>query len=493
MTDILLIIIAVLLAASLILLIIIYSKIRKPGILLNEELKRLGSALEDNFLRSREEASRSARDSREELAGNFKVFSSDIIQRNSELQEKQARHLNMYTEITDKLKASTEQKLAGIMELTGEKQDELRGKLEDIFRVNRKEQREIFDAFKEKIGNEINNFLQSQRESFNAVLNSQREFRESTDNSMDKIRLSMEASIKSMMEDNGIQLDKMRETVDQKLGKALDKRLAQSFTMVSRNLEEVQKGLGEMQVLASGVGDLKKVLSNVKTRGIIGEYQLANIIDNLLTPDQYEANAQVVPGSSRFVEFAVKLPGKTDSGMPVYLPIDSKFPSEDYESLLKAYDAGDKTAIELFVRNISNKIKSFARDISGKYISPPHTTDFAIMFLPFEGLYAECLRIPGLFEEIKNSAKVIITGPTTLTAVLSSLQVGFRTLAIEKRTSEVWGILAEVKSEFTKFAETLTKARDKIRLADNELKNLIGTRSNQMMRRLDKVDKLPEK
>lgn len=286
-------------------------------------------------------------------------------------------------------------------------------------------------------------------------------------------------------------LEKMRETVDEKLHKTLEERLGQSFKIVSERLEAVQKGLGEMQTLATGVGDLKKVLSNVKTRGILGEVQLGNILEQIMAPEQYETNVKTKEGSNDHVEFAIKLPGKDDSGKCVYLPVDAKFPQEDYVRLQTAYDNGDTAGIESANKSFVNSIKKFARDISDKYIDPPNTTDFGIMFLPIEGLFAEVVRQPELLALLQRDFKIIVTGPTTLAAMLNSLQMGFKTLAIQKRSSEVWQILGAVKTEFGKFGGVLEKAQRKLNEANKELDSLVGTRTKMMLSKLKKVETMP--
>lgn len=283
----------------------------------------------------------------------------------------------------------------------------------------------------------------------------------------------------------------MRETVDEKLHKTLETRLGESFKLVSERLELVQKGLGEMQTLATGVGDLKKVLSNVKTKGVLGEYQLENILEQLLTVDQFAKNVKTKRGSNDMVEFAVKIPNKADSAKILWLPIDAKFPSQNYEALMAAYESGDVAEIESCKRGLEQTIKSFAKDIKTKYIDPPNTTDFAIMFLPFEGLYAEVLRISGLFESIQREHKITIAGPTTISAFLSSLQMGFRSLAVEKRTSEIWEILGAVRTEFGKFGEVLEKTKNKLDQASREIDNA-GVRSRAIERKLRDVQTIPQ-
>ena len=303
---------------------------------------------------------------------------------------------------------------------------------------------------------------------------------------LENIRTTMEKKIGDLTEDNSRQLEKMRQTVDEKLQKTLEDRISQSFKLVSERLEQVYKGLGEMQNLAAGVGDLKKVLSNVKTRGILGEVQLGAILEQILSPDQYETDVKTRPGSTERVEFAVKLPGDDDGG-PVWLPIDAKFPGDAYARLNDAYETGDKALIDAAYKNLEKVIKSEAKDIKTKYVEPPYTTDFAIMFLPFEGLYAEVVR-HGLIEVLQKEYKVNIAGPTTMAALLNSLQMGFRTLAIQKHSSEVWEVLGAVKTEFNNFGNVLEKARSRIKQADDELEKLIGTRTNAIIRKLRSVE-----
>jgi len=293
--------------------------------------------------------------------------------------------------------------------------------------------------------------------------------------------------LERMREDNARRLEEMRRTVDEKLQKTLDARLEQSFSQVSQRLEQVYKGLGEMQTLASGVGDLKKVLSNVKTRGILGEIQLGAILEQILSPEQYAANVCTRPGSANVVEYAVRLPG--DGNGTVWLPIDAKFPGDCYGELMDAYDAGDPERIAAAGKTLEIRIKGCAKDIRDKYIDPPHTTDFAILFLPFEGLYAEVVR-RNLVEPLAREYKINIAGPTTMAALLNSLQMGFRTLAIQRRSSEVWEVLGAVKSEFGKFRVVLEKAQERLRLAGNELDQLIGTRTRAIERRLREVQEV---
>jgi DNA recombination protein RmuC len=293
-----------------------------------------------------------------------------------------------------------------------------------------------------------------------------------------------------MIKTTELRLERMRETVDEKLHKTLEERLGKSFEMVTQQLLVVQKGLGEMQNIASGVGDLKKVLSNVKTRGVLGEIQLGNILEEIMSREQYDTNVKTKKGSDAIVEFAIKLPGKDNNDGSVYLPIDAKFPQEDYVRLQTAYEAGDPVAVEVSLKALLQAVKKFAKDISTKYIDPPHTTDFGIMFLPIEGLFAEVVRQPDMIAFLQREYKIVVTGPTTLAAMLNSLQMGFKTLAIQKRSSEVWNVLAAVKKEFNTFGGVLEKAQKKLNEANNEIENLVGTRTRIMQSKLKTVEQL---
>ena len=300
----------------------------------------------------------------------------------------------------------------------------------------------------------------------------------------------MRVKQEEMIKTTELRLERMRETVDEKLHKTLEERLGKSFEMVTKQLLVVQKGLGEMQTIASGVGDLKKVLTNVKTRGVLGEIQLGNILEEIMAPDQYESNVKTKLGSDALVEYAVKLPGRNLQDKSLYLPIDAKFPQEDYVRLQSAYEAGDSVAVEVSLKALLQAVKKFAKDISTKYIDPPNTTDFGIMFLPVEGLFAEVVRQPDTIAFLKREYKIVVTGPTTLAAMLNSLQMGFKTLAIQKRSSEVWNVLAAVKKEFSTFGGVLEKAQKKINEANNEIENLVGTRTRMMQSKLKNVEQL---
>ena len=315
-------------------------------------------------------------------------------------------------------------------------------------------------------------------------------FSESNERRMEALRQSVEDRLRSLQEDNAARLEHVRVTVDERLQGTLETRLGESFRVVSERLEQVHRGLGEMQVLAAGVGDLKKVLTNVKTRGTWGEVQLGALLEQVLAPAQYESNVATKSGSTDRVEFAIKLPGRDVSDAGVWLPVDAKFPIEDYQRLLDAQERGEPLLVEEAARAIEARLKIEARSIHDKYVAPPHTTDFAFLYLPIEGLYAEALRRPGLADLLQREWRVSLAGPTTLSALLNSLQMGFRTLAIEQRSAEVWAVLGAVKTEFGKFGEALAHTRKKL----DEASNSIGkaeTRTRQLSRKLKEVEALP--
>jgi DNA recombination protein RmuC len=397
-----------------------------------EELKNENGSLRSELLEElknqRQENSAIAREDRQELNQSFQIFRSELAQALEKLSANQSQE-------AEKARANLKSAL--------------------------KEFQEAFDK-------SVRSFNELQREKFSQLELKQNRLVESTEK----------------------RLDQMRETVDEKLQKTLNERLGQSFEQVGKQLESVQKGLGEMQSLAQDVGGLKRVLSNVKMRGGIGEVQLAMLLENILAPDQYEPNVKTKAGSDALVEFAIKLPGKDESKSHIWLPIDAKFPKEVYEHLQNAFDEAEPNAIELAQRTLEATIKKMAKDISEKYLDPPNTTEFAIMFLPFEGIYAEVVRKASLLEEIQRNYRVLITGPSTLAAILNSLQMGFKTLAIERRSSEVWQILGAVKTEFEKFGGLLAKAQKNIQTGLNQLDQVKGVRTRAIQRKLKKVESL---
>ena len=332
----------------------------------------------------------------------------------------------------------------------------------------------------------------SQNENLSKVTGGIKELTETNEARIERMRSAIDHQLKVLTEGNEKKLDQMRLTVDEKLQSTLERRLGESFKLVSERLEAVQRGLGEMQTLASGVGDLKRVLTNVKARGTWAEVQLGSLLEQILTPDQYARNVQVKPGSRETVEYAVCMPGPADTpGSRLWLPIDSKFPQEDYLRLLEASDRADAEASGKAIASLLRSVQASAKEISEKYVSPPDTTDFAIMFLPTEGLYAELLRQPGQVEEMQNRYRVVPAGPTTLAAILSSIRMGFQTLALEKRSHEVWSILAAVKTEFSKFGEVLSRVKKQLAAASTTIEQT-EIRTRAMTRKLRDVEQLPE-
>lgn len=332
-----------------------------------------------------------------------------------------------------------------------------------------------------------NQFSRAQQEKMDNLESRFKTFSLENEQKLDLIRKSVETKLTYIQEDNNKQLEEMRKTVDEKLQNTLEEKMNKSFELVNQRLEQVYKGLGEMQTLAVGVGDLKKVLTNVKTRGIVGEIQLGAILSEILAPEQYDENVATKKGSKNVVEFAVKLPAEDDSF--IYLPIDSKFPGDTYAALRDAIDDGDRTKIELAVKALTTTIKNEAKDIRDKYIDPPNTTEFAIMFLPFEGLYSEVVN-SGLVEVLQRQYKVNVAGPSTMAALLNSLQMGFKTLAVQQRSAEVWKILGEVKTEFDKFNDVLVATQQRINQANSELDKLVGVRTRQIQRKLKNVQSI---
>jgi len=360
-------------------------------------------------------------------------------------------------------------------------------------RIGRGELREQIDALRTALLDEARhareeNVAQQQRfaEHQGARLN---ELTERNEQRMGEMRTTLEQQLHRLQQDNTVKLEQMRMTVDEKLQSTLNTRLDASFKLVSERLEQVQRGLGEMQQLATGVGDLKRVLSNVKTRGNWGEVQLERILDETLTAEQYACNVQVLPGSNERVDVAIRLPGRDAEDAPVWLPIDAKFPREDYERLMEAEEIGDPEAVKTSALQLERAIRTQARSIADKYIAPPHTTDFALMFLPTEGLYAQVLRRAGLTDALQREYRVVVAGPTTVTALLNSLQMGFRTLAIEQRSSEVWRVLGAVKTEFGKFATVLEKATNQLGTVQNSIQQA-GIRTRAIERQLRGVEAL---
>ncbi|WP_109831391.1 DNA recombination protein RmuC [Reichenbachiella versicolor] len=407
----------------------------------DNSLEKNENSVKDEFQRNRNESNEIAKTNREELANSLEVFNKQLADGSQTNREELAKNLKSFeTKFSENIK--------GLNEL-------LRQKFGDFSKQQIEQNKQSIDIIKEVKG-------------------------------------GIEKQLKEIRDDNTKQLDEMRKTVDEKLQKTLNERLSQSFETVGKQLQAVQEGLGEMKSLAKDVGGLKDVLSNVKMRGGIGEIQLSMLLEQILAPDQYESNVKTKSNSSEVVEFAIKLPGRDDSGKNVWLPIDAKFPKDIYEQLQESYDEGDQNKILVAQKNLDSTIKKMAKDISGKYLDPPNTTDFGIMFLPFEGIYAEVVRKASLLEELQRNFKIIVTGPTTLAAILNSLQMGFKTLAIQKRSSEVWQVLGAVKKEFENFGGMMEKAQKNIQTGLNQLDDVMGKRTRAIQRKLKGVEALSE-
>ena len=465
MTDILLFVNIALLAVVVILLFILLRKtLRSDAPLLSTRLEtfektqeRTERTVREEVARGRDESGKAARDQRQELAAAFKTFGDSTAQRMSEAAGAQKEQLEGFSV-----------QLGSFAKASGEQMDGIRAE---------------YATASKQLREEVVSTLKSISETMAATMGEMAKIQKSQ-------LESMEVRLKSMQEDNAKQLDQMRQTVDEKLQGTLEKRLGDSFRQVSERLEQVHKGLGEMRTLASGVGDLKKVLTNVKTRGVWGEVQLGALLDQGLNPDQYATNVATKSGGER-VEFAIKLPGQSeDKAGVVWLPVDAKFPVEDYQRLVEAQERADIDEVEAAGKQLENRVKSCAKDISEKYLNPPMTTDFGILFLPVEGLYAEVIRRTGLSEFIQRECRVVIAGPTTLWAILNSLQMGFRTLAIQKRSSEVWSLLAAVKTEWTKYGDVLDQVQKKLNQASETVEKA-KVRSRAVSKKLCDVQELP--
>jgi len=446
--------------------------------LVAQNLEKTERSMREEMSRNREEAGNHAKHLREEVNATIKSLNDSLLNQMTNIAGLQKDQLDTFAKQLASLTATNEERL-----------DLLQERAAASARESREELGRALKAFGESFTESVRDFNETQRQKFDGLINRQSDLLQSTELKLEKMRETIETRLRLMQEDNTDKLEKMRATVDEKLHATLERRLGESFKLVSDRLEMVHKGLGEMQSLAVGVGDLKKVLSNVKTRGILGEIQLGSILEQILSTEQYATNVVTKKGSRDHVEFAIKLPGKDDMGQVVYLPLDAKFPREHYDALLTAYEHGDTTAVEEAAKLLESNIKKFAKDIRDKYVDPPHTTDFGIMFLPVEGLYAEIVRRPGLIETLQREYKIIITGPTTLAAILNSLQMGFRTLAIEKRSGEVWTLLGVVKTEFGRFGDLLEKTQKKLQEASNTIEDATK-KSRTIERRLKTVQEI---
>jgi DNA recombination protein RmuC len=414
-------------------------------------LKALRDDLQQFERGLRDEVSRSAGGTRTELAQTLATFQQTLLAQQGDVARTQNEQIDSFrTQL-----AATQQNLADTLGRAGEQQALALKRFSDT------------------------------------LIEQLRALSQSNDQRMAEVRTTVEQRLTAIQLDNEKKLEQMRATVDEKLHATLEQRLGESFKQVADRLEQVHRGLGEMQLLAKDVGSLNRVLTNVKTRGIFGEVQLAGLLEQVFTPEQYGVNVETVPGSGARVEFAIKLPGRRDDGAPLWLPIDAKFPREDYERLLDAQERADAPGAEAAGKAIEQRLRAEAKTIREKYVAPPHTTEFAILFVPTEGLYAEALRRPGLMEALQREYRVTLAGPTTLLATLSSLQMGFRTLALEKRSAEVWEVLGAVKTEFGKFGEVLAKTKKKLDEASSTI-DLAQTRTNVMARKLKSVEGLSD-
>ena len=466
MQVILLIIIIILITISVVLMVVFRPKSSAALNVLSQQIAELHSnitkieiTLKDDFRTNREENAGIAKDNRAELNNTIKDFTLEQRSKFAELKQEQKELTSKTVEQLEKITGKVEQKLSALNEQAKADND-----------LMRKALIESFKGFQDSFEKNVHSFNELQKEKFGQL-----ELRQS-----------------EMVNNTDVKLESIRATVEEKLEKTLSERLGQSFETVGKQLIEVQKGLGEMQTLAQDVGGLKKVLSNVKMRGGIGEVQLAMLLEQILAPDQYEANVKTKAGSSDLVEFAIKLPGRDDNNQQVWLPVDAKFPKDVYEQLQTAYDIGDIIQVEAAQKNMENTIRKMAKDISDKYIDPPHTTDFGIMFLPFEGIYAEVVRKASLLEDLQRNYKIVVTGPTTLAAILNSLHMGFRTLAIQKRSSEVWKVLGAVKKEFENFGGLMHKAQKNIQTGLDQLDDVMSKRTKAIQRKLRSVETLNE-
>jgi DNA recombination protein RmuC len=461
-------IITILLLLSILILQLIAVLSRRGGDMVSQ-LAKLQNELQQHQQQTSERSERELRSqvqstgqsTRQELTGNFAQFQQTLAAQLTSVATLQNSQIDGFS-----------QQLAKLVEANALQLEAMRQAIMQQAQSGREEQAASFKRF----GDTLNQTLAALTES-----NAQR---------MLEVRATLEAKIKELQADNGARLEEMRKTVDEKLHATLEQRLGESFKLVSDRLEKVHQGLGEMQQLAIGVGDLKRVLTNVKTRGTWGEVQLEMLLEQVLTPDQYAKNVETVPGTGERVEFAIKLPGQDNGVTPVWMPIDAKFPKEQYERLVDAAERADADGVATAGRELERAIRGEAKTIAEKYLSPPLTTDFAILFLPTEGLYAEVMRRPGLSDELQRLHRVSIAGPSTLSALLNSLQMGFRTLALEKRSSEVWQVLGAVKTEFGKFGDVLSATKLTLERAAKNIESA-ETRSRQMARKLKSVEALP--
>jgi DNA recombination protein RmuC len=487
---------------------------------MEKSLERFERDIKEEFARNRQESTQQGRDLRAEVQTAVKVSTDSLVQSVDKISEAQQQRLEDFAnqlnslkqaadasgsqlrlELTNALNAikDTQDKklsenaaqLQRHFEFFGQRLLEFSQANQEVAKQSRLELSATIKDFRDLLQKQLNDAALLQKQQLDSFATQLMNLTEKNEKKSDELRTAVEGKLAQLQSDNTAKLEEMRRTVDEKLQGTLDKRLGDSFKLVSDRLEQVHKGLGEMQSLASGVGDLKRVLTNVKTRGTWGEMQLGNLLDQILTPDQYERNVRTNPATGERVEFAIKLPGHEEHGIKnLWLPIDVKFPKEDYETLVDASERGDAVGVEQAAKSLEQGVRIQARVIQQKYIAPPHTTDFGLLYLPTEGLYAEVLRRPGLVDSLQREQRVVIVGPTTLAALLNSLQMGFRTLAIQKRSSEVWSVLGGVKTEFGRFGDMLDKVKKKLDETGNTIEEAVH-RSRQIEKKLRKVEALP--
>jgi len=488
--EILIGILSVLILISIILIIIFRPHSGNGNETILSKIEGLSTFFREDFRISREENASLTKDNRQELNNNLRDFKLEMaetlrtlidkIENNNKsnretlstnIKDFSLEQRNKFDELKQEQKELTTKTVSELEKITNKVEEKITGITQQA-KVDNEQMRETLTKavkdFQESFSKNVESFNNLQREKFAQLDEKQAKLIDSTEK----------------------KLEEMRATVDEKLQKTLNERLGQSFELVGKQLESVQKGLGEMQNLAQDVGGLKKVLSNVRMRGGFGEVQLSLLLEQILAPDQYESNVKTKSGSVDLVEFAIKLPGRDDNKSIVWIPIDAKFPKDVYEQLQTAYEIGDIAQVDIAQKNLELTIRRMAKDIRDKYIDPPNTTDFAIMFLPFEGIYAEVVRKASLLEQLQREFKVIVTGPTTLAAILNSLQMGFRSLAIQKRSSEVWQILGAVKKEFENFGGMLEKAQKNLQTASNQIDEVMGKRTRAIQRKLKGVEAL---
>ncbi len=442
--------------------------------------KELENTIRDEFTRNRNEFTRNSKESREELTKSFNTFGESISVGMARIAEMQKSQLDTFSKNLISLTQTNEEKLRELNNTLGTKIDDFQQRMESSAKVNRDELTNSLKSFQEQFKSSVEEFNALQNKKFDSLINKQGDLLQSTEQRLDKMR-----------DDNNEKLERMRRTVDEKLHDTLEKRLGQSFQIVSDRLEKVQKGLGEMQTLANGVGDLKRVLVNVKARGTWAEVQLGAILEQILIPKQYAKNVHTKIDSREMVEYAIKLPGaKNEPDSCVWLPIDSKFPQEDYLRIQEAAEKGDAEAVQTATTAFNRTIRLSAKSIQDKYLHPTETTDLAIMFLATEGMYAEVYRQVSLVEELQQKYRVVVAGPSTLAAILSSLRMGFSTLDVEQRASEIWKVLAAVKTEFSNFGKVLSRVKTQLQTVSNTIEKT-EVRTRAMDRKLREVEQLP--